>query len=67
MLCSDKTGTLTENRLAVTDPWCAPGIDLDELLTTVALASRAEDRDRSTWRFSPRWAIERKHRRRARR
>ena len=45
MLCSDKTGTLTQNRLAVTDPWCAPGIDLDELLTTAALASRAEDRD----------------------
>ncbi len=45
VLCSDKTGTLTQNRLAVADPWCAPGVDATDLLTAAALASRAEDRD----------------------
>jgi H+-transporting ATPase len=45
VLCSDKTGTLTQNRLAVTTPWTAPGIDNAALLTAAALASRAEDRD----------------------
>jgi H+-transporting ATPase len=45
VLCSDKTGTLTQNRLAVTQTWRAEGVDEDELLTAAALASRAEDRD----------------------
>jgi H+-transporting ATPase len=45
VLCSDKTGTLTQNRLAVAESWCAPGVDADELLAAAALASRAEDRD----------------------
>ncbi|MCC2275250.1 plasma-membrane proton-efflux P-type ATPase [Streptomyces sp. ET3-23] len=45
VLCSDKTGTLTQNRLAVTTPWTAPGIDAAELLGAAALASRAEDQD----------------------
>jgi H+-transporting ATPase len=45
VLCSDKTGTLTQNRLAVADPWTAPGTSTDELLTAAALAARAEDRD----------------------
>lgn len=45
VLCSDKTGTLTQNRLAVQTPWTAPGIDRDDLLSAAALASRAEDRD----------------------
>ena len=45
VLCSDKTGTLTQNRLAVTDPWCAPGVVVAELLGAAAGASRVEDQD----------------------
>ena len=45
VLCSDKTGTLTQNRLAVAEPWCAPGATVEELLAAGAFASRAEDRD----------------------
>jgi H+-transporting ATPase len=45
MLCSDKTGTLTQNRLAVAAPWTASGVKAGDLLTAAALASRAEDRD----------------------
>ncbi|WP_200895359.1 plasma-membrane proton-efflux P-type ATPase [Kitasatospora griseola] len=45
VLCSDKTGTLTQNELAVEAPWSAPGIAADELLAAAALASRAEDQD----------------------
>ncbi len=45
LLCSDKTGTLTQNRLAVADPWRAAGVSESELIAAAALASRAEDRD----------------------
>jgi len=45
VLCSDKTGTLTQNRLTVTDAWCAPGVDTGALFAAAALASRAEDQD----------------------
>ncbi|MGE5291008.1 MAG: plasma-membrane proton-efflux P-type ATPase, partial [Micromonosporaceae bacterium] len=45
MLCSDKTGTLTQNRLAVATPWTVPGTDIPALLAAAAFASRAEDRD----------------------
>ena len=45
LLCSDKTGTLTQNRLAVAARWTAEGISDDELLMAAALASRAEDND----------------------
>ncbi|MET7378297.1 plasma-membrane proton-efflux P-type ATPase [Streptomyces sp. NPDC005526] len=45
VLCSDKTGTLTQNRLALATPWTAPGIEEAGLLDAAALASRAEDRD----------------------
>ncbi|MFD1660664.1 plasma-membrane proton-efflux P-type ATPase [Streptomyces caeni] len=45
VLCSDKTGTLTQNRLAVQSPWQAPGVEAADLLGAAALASRAEDRD----------------------
>jgi H+-transporting ATPase len=45
VLCSDKTGTLTQNRLAVATPWIAPGVAAAGLLAAAALASRAEDRD----------------------
>ena len=45
VLCSDKTGTLTQNRLAVAAPWTAPGAGAAGLLAAAALACRAEDRD----------------------
>ncbi|CPR05526.1 metal cation transporter p-type ATPase a, CtpF [Mycobacterium bohemicum DSM 44277] len=45
LLCSDKTGTLTQNRLALTARWTATAVSEDELLVAAALASRAEDND----------------------
>ncbi len=45
LLCSDKTGTLTQNRLALTSTWTAPGVDGPELRAAAALASRSEDND----------------------
>jgi Ca2+-transporting ATPase len=39
VICSDKTGTLTENRLAVQRLWTAPGAAEAELLATAAQAS----------------------------
>ncbi len=45
LLCSDKTGTLTQNRLAVAGRWTAQGIADHDLLQVAALASRAEDND----------------------
>ena len=46
VICSDKTGTLTENRLAVQRLGPAPGVAEDELLEAALLASRPpEDAD----------------------
>jgi H+-transporting ATPase len=45
VLCSDKTGTLTENRLTLGDPFCLPGVQPDEVVRAGALASRREDED----------------------
>ena len=45
VLCTDKTGTLTQNRLAAAEPWCAPGVEAAEVLEAAAGASRAENRD----------------------
>ena len=45
VLCSDKTGTLTQNRLAVARSWRAEGVGEEDLLVAAALASRPEDRD----------------------
>ena len=45
VLCSDKTGTLTQNRLTLGDPFCVDGITPDEVLLSAALTSRAEDQD----------------------
>jgi H+-transporting ATPase len=39
ILCSDKTGTLTQNALSVTSVYPAPGFDRTEVLTFAALAS----------------------------
>jgi H+-transporting ATPase len=45
VLCSDKTGTLTQNKLALGDPFCLAGTTSDEVIISGALASRAEDQD----------------------
>jgi H+-transporting ATPase len=44
VLCSDKTGTLTQNKLTLGEPYCM-GIGPDELVLAAALASRAEASD----------------------
>jgi H+-transporting ATPase len=45
VLCSDKTGTLTQNKLTLGDPFCVDGILADQVILWAALASRAEDKD----------------------
>ncbi len=45
ILCSDKTGTLTQNKLTLGDPFSVGGIPADEVVVCAALASRAEDKD----------------------
>jgi len=45
ILCSDKTGTLTQNKLALDDPFTVSGHSADEVILCAALASRAEDQD----------------------
>jgi H+-transporting ATPase len=45
VLCSDKTGTLTQNSLTLGDPFLLPGVSRDDILLAAALASRAEDQD----------------------
>lgn len=45
LLCSDKTGTLTQNKLTLGDPFCVEGVTADQLILNAALASRAENQD----------------------
>ena len=45
ILCSDKTGTLTQNKLTLGDPFTVDGIASDKVILWAALASRAEDKD----------------------
>jgi H+-transporting ATPase len=45
VLCSDKTGTLTQNKLTLGDPFCMSGLRRDDVFLAAALASRAENQD----------------------
>ena len=45
VLCSDKTGTLTQNKLTLGDPFCVNGVPAEQVILCAALASRAEDKD----------------------
>lgn len=45
ILCADKTGTLTENKLTLGDPFCVNDIPAEEVILDAALASREEDKD----------------------
>ena len=45
ILCSDKTGTLTQNRMQISDPVLLDGGDREDLFRVAALASRLENND----------------------
>jgi H+-transporting ATPase len=45
VLCSDKTGTLTQNKLTLGDPALYGATDAHEIILMAALASKEEDRD----------------------
>ncbi|KAL3959823.1 hypothetical protein ACCO45_004940 [Purpureocillium lilacinum] len=39
ILCSDKTGTLTKNKLSLSEPFTVQGVDPDDLMLTACLAA----------------------------
>ncbi|KAL4915772.1 hypothetical protein BDW62DRAFT_219178 [Aspergillus aurantiobrunneus] len=39
ILCSDKTGTLTKNKLTLSDPYTVTGVDSNDLMLTACLAA----------------------------
>ncbi|HUJ11568.1 MAG TPA: plasma-membrane proton-efflux P-type ATPase [Verrucomicrobiae bacterium] len=45
VLCSDKTGTLTQNKLTLGEPFSVAGVSADQVILAGALASRAENQD----------------------
>ncbi len=45
VLCADKTGTLTQNKLTLGDPFSVDKITADQVILDAALASRADDND----------------------
>jgi H+-transporting ATPase len=45
VLCSDKTGTLTQSKLTPGDPFTAGNSTPEQVILSAALASRAEDQD----------------------
>ena len=45
VLCSDKTGTLTQNKLTLGDPFCMNNIPADQVILNAALASRTDNKD----------------------
>jgi H+-transporting ATPase len=45
VLCSDKTGTLTQNKLTLGDPFSVNNVPAEQLILNAALASRADDND----------------------
>ena len=45
VLCSDKTGTLTQNKLTLGDPFSVNGITAEQVILNAALASRADNKD----------------------
>ncbi len=45
MLCADKTGTLTQNKLTLGDPFSVKDISIEQVILCGALASRAENND----------------------
>jgi H+-transporting ATPase len=45
VLCADKTGTLTQNKLTLGDPFCMKDVSPDQLILYGAMASRADNND----------------------
>ncbi len=45
VLCSDKTGTLTQNKLTLGEPFSVNNIPVEQLILNAALASRADNND----------------------
>jgi H+-transporting ATPase len=45
VLCSDKTGTLTQNKLTLGDPFSVSDIPADQVILNAALASRTDNKD----------------------
>ena len=45
VLCADKTGTLTQDKLTLADPFCAEGVTADQVILDAALASKADNDD----------------------
>ncbi|APD47239.1 MULTISPECIES: plasma-membrane proton-efflux P-type ATPase [Synechococcaceae] len=45
VLCADKTGTLTQNKLTLGDPFCVNSSSVEEVILYGALASRSENND----------------------
>jgi len=45
VLCTDKTGTLTQNKLSLGEPFCVEGKTGTEVILAAALASRADNDD----------------------
>jgi H+-transporting ATPase len=45
VLCSDKTGTLTQNRLTLGDPFSVNDVPAEQVILNAALASRADNKD----------------------
>ena len=45
VLCTDKTGTLTQNKLTLGDPFAVDDVPAEQVILDAALASRADDDD----------------------
>ena len=45
VLCADKTGTLTQNKLTLGHPFCLVKVTAEQIILAGALASRADDHD----------------------
>ncbi len=45
VLCADKTGTLTQNRLTLGDPFSVNGITAERVILNASLASRSDNND----------------------
>jgi H+-transporting ATPase len=45
VLCADKTGTLTQNKLSLGDPFSVDNVSVEHVILNAALASRADNND----------------------